>query len=106
MCDCDGPQAFCSRMRVARKDHKCCECYGVIAKGQQYEYASGVWDDGPNDFKTCAECADARKSYVAELTRYDCQPCFGELYDEWSESEIPPHAAINLDAARQRAQAA
>lgn len=95
MCDCDdSPRAFCTRTRTAAKAHRCCECHGVITKGEKYEYVSGIWDEGPNDFKTCAACVETRDEYIAQLTRYDCQPCFGDLFEGWPENELPPHVAV------------
>lgn len=99
MCDCDTPSAFQRHPRKARKDHKCCECRCVIAKGEAYEYASGIWDGEPSDFKTCALCVEAREEYVAQLGRYDCPPCFGDLYDDWPAEYLPPHVAQKRRAA-------
>ncbi|HEX7767092.1 MAG TPA: hypothetical protein VF443_10285 [Nitrospira sp.] len=98
-CDDDGPEAFCEVTRKARIEHRCCECRGVIAPGQTYEYASGIWDGDPRAFKTCSLCVEARKQHADQLTRYDCQPCFGELYEGWASNELPPHVAAIRNAA-------
>lgn len=100
MCECDiGPKAFYEVTRKARVEHRCCECRNVIAPGQTYEYASGIWDEGPMSFKTCLPCVDERKAYVAQLNSRDCQPCFGELYEGYPPEELPPHHQRSTRAA-------
>ncbi|WP_308584758.1 hypothetical protein [Pseudomonas veronii] len=47
-------------MPVARKQHKCCECYGPIQPGQQYQLITGCWEGDMATFKTCALCLAAR----------------------------------------------
>lgn len=75
-CDCEAPSAFFEKTRIARKAHRCCECKRTIAKGEPYEYASGIWEDGALSFKTCAQCAAMRKDFE----HYDeCGICFGDL---------------------------
>ncbi len=91
MCDCDVPSAFYQTTRKARKDHKCCECHGTIAKGETYQYSSGIWDGSPGHFKTCMACVSVKETYTSHLTRYDCTPSFGELYEDWPQDELPPH---------------
>lgn len=79
MCFCQDsvtPSAFRSRMRRARKEHRCCECRRLIYKGDLYEYASGIWDSEPNQYKTCSRCVKARE---AHLKAEGCTPAFGEL---------------------------
>lgn len=61
MCDLDdygnACRAWSEKVRVARKEHKCCACDETIAVGQHYHFASGVWSDsGPDSFKHCARC--------------------------------------------------
>jgi hypothetical protein len=91
MCDCEGPRCHVETTRKARVEHRCCECGNAIGRGDQYEYFSGVWDYGPNNFKTCLLCAAERKRFVSELTGWDCAPCFGELYEGYAPDELPPH---------------
>lgn len=45
---------------TARKQHKCCECQGVIQPGQQYERCAGQWDGHMDVYRTCSGCADIR----------------------------------------------
>lgn len=63
-CDFDnGPECYQEIWRKARKDHKCCECYRDIKKGEKYQYISGIWDGRPSSFKTCKQCATIRDEY-------------------------------------------
>lgn len=57
------PSCFKEIYRVARKQHKCCECGGIIEPLDVYQYISGVWDGQPDSFKTCTPCTEARDFY-------------------------------------------
>lgn len=79
----------------ARKDHKCCECRGVIQKGEQYQNYSGHWNDsGFATFKTCSDCEKLRDDLsTGSSTGY--WPAFGELTsdcadtgDEWLDRMV------------------
>ena len=51
----------CTRTPVARREHKCDECFRVIGAGETYSRTAAVWD---GDFFTnvaCAHCAAARE---------------------------------------------
>ncbi len=50
------PSCFTQVNRKARKDHKCCECFETIQKGETYSYTSGVWDGTGQSFKQCTNC--------------------------------------------------
>lgn len=52
--------------RVARKQHKCYECGGIIAPLDVYEYTSGVWEGRPDSFKVCQHCEEARDWLLEE----------------------------------------
>jgi len=49
-------------VRVARKPHKCQECYRVIKKGEKYEYYAGNYD-GFFTHKTCTDCLSVREEF-------------------------------------------
>ncbi len=83
MCDCE--QASCSTLKhpKARKPHVCCECNSVILPGQIYELFKGIWDGHAYTFHTCDSCATVRNFYIeTNITRYDCPPCYGQLWDD------------------------
>jgi hypothetical protein len=77
--------------RKARVEHKCCECSTVIAKGQKYQYLSGVWDGRGDSFKTCLPCAELREKATTQAYLLDYSeewyPAFGELQHWVSEYE-------------------
>lgn len=54
----NGPTIYDSRLVVARRDHKCCECRQPIKKGEVYERVKGLWDGSWSNFKTCLSCYD------------------------------------------------
>ena len=83
MCDCELPEATMVRQPTARKEHVCCECGGTIKVGESYQLFSGVWDGHGASFKTCAECCEAREYYRHYvMQRGDCDPCFGEFWND------------------------
>lgn len=51
-----------SQMRRARKEHVCDECGCKILPGQEYEYASWVYDGRWDSNKTCYLCLRIRAS--------------------------------------------
>lgn len=50
------------KIRKARKQHKCCECYALIEVGQEYCYSSGIWECEPFDYKQCLNCSSLMKA--------------------------------------------
>lgn len=46
---------------TARKEHRCCECKGAIAKGQKYLKVNYVFDGSAGTFKVCKSCEDVRE---------------------------------------------
>ena len=67
----------------ARKQHRCCECYGIIEPGEKYHVFKGVWDV-PMTFKTCSDCERERENYKSSMCIYDIL-CFEGLYEDLSE---------------------
>lgn len=62
--DFDGPNDFSSVAIVrARKDHRCCECHQVIAKGSQYHRFSGKFDGDMFTETTCLPCSEIREAF-------------------------------------------
>jgi len=83
------PQAYKSVIRVARKQHTCCECKQVIAKNERYQLVSGIWDDRPDSFKTCFRCVGAiglaKKTFPPAYPEEG--PPHGQLFD-WLQDEM------------------
>ncbi len=68
---CGAPSCYGVEMRKARIEHKCCECHGIIKRGETYNYHHGVWDGEGASFKVCVDC---------ETLRVDCD--HGREYEE------------------------
>src|SRR5262245_32137550 len=67
----DNPPEVCGTLTVrAKKPQKCCECKETINPGDQYEVVSGKWEGEWSSFKTCAPCADIRKTFCCEGWAY------------------------------------
>lgn len=60
------PQFVTVTHHVAHKEHKCCECGGIIAPLDVYERTKGQWDGNRSIFKVCVPCIEARDWLVNE----------------------------------------
>lgn len=69
--DNEMPVAYECEFRMARKDHKCCECQGSILSGEQYYNHHGVWDGRGETFKVCHECESLRTEMNADINNWD-----------------------------------
>lgn len=74
------PKAYTRETPKARKDHTCCECRGVIKKGETYHRHSGIWDE-PQTFKVCNGCEAIRTMLDEGLTDHEEATAFGLLRD-------------------------
>jgi hypothetical protein len=81
---CDAPKVYEDRKVIARKAHRCCECYGTIAKGEPYWLFRGLWDSW-GSYKTCPECQRLRGYFTRLGDMYEPK-AFGELFEDISES--------------------
>lgn len=72
------PSCFVRKQRRAAKQHRCCECRGLIQAGEMYLYISGVWDGTPASFRTCCDCSKLRDDVCVGMA-YDELPALGEL---------------------------
>jgi hypothetical protein len=57
-CDYDPPEFYSSKIRTARKAHRCEECGNEIRPGDRYEHVVGKWDGWLDTVKTCQHCVD------------------------------------------------
>ena len=56
--DDGGAKVWNTEHRVARKDHRCGECFRTIMAGEPYEYHHYVSEDGwCGEHKVCSHCA-------------------------------------------------
>ena len=76
------PDAYGVENRHARKDHKCCECRGVIHKGEHYFYHHGVWDYQGQSFKICLDCEHLRQEIDKCYDHWEDRSSFGNLYED------------------------
>lgn len=90
------PQAYCEKLRIARKPHKCCECGGTIFYKEQYHYCSGVWDNRGESYKTCMDCYQLR-SDINSISSYDEGVCLGELREYIFEGMHKPDVQTFVD---------
>lgn len=51
---------------IARKQHTCGECHGLIKPGEKYQLVSGCWDGRMDSCKTCMPCLEARTWAIAQ----------------------------------------
>lgn len=57
-CECDYEPAdlWFERQPRAAKAHRCCECHGLIAKGERHGLATGKYDGQWFSNRRCADC--------------------------------------------------
>ena len=105
--DYDAPAFYNERYQTARKEHRCCECGGVIKPKERYQLITGKWD-WIETYKTCEKCADLRDSLsdVSCPTLGDLRECYVNYlddigafkYDEENDKYVYPknHLRIGL----------
>ena len=65
--DGDGAPRFCANtVRMARKEHRCCECHEPISVGARYEHVSGCWDGAMAVYRTCLSCVEIRNHFACD----------------------------------------
>ena len=79
---CLLPDVYGVKYRHARKEHKCCECNGLISKGEWYFYHHGVWDSQGRSFKVCSDCEQLRQEINKYHEHWEDYSPFGELSED------------------------
>lgn len=100
MDDAELPRVYNTQMRCARKPHKCRECSDRIEVGHPYEVATGLYEWGWGEFKTCLPCVAVREEAIARVETF--LSYHGGLFDELDEHVVEdqdpeakgPHCAI------------
>lgn len=72
-CFCDYEPASiynATRVKAARKEHRCYECARTIKPGESYESVFAVWEGEAQTVCTCSHCLDLREWVKAHV------PCF------------------------------
>lgn len=103
-CDYEPSTVYSKTMPIARKQHRCDECFRPIAPGEQYERVFGVWDGDASTFRTCAQCLALREYVLAHV------PCLcwshGSMIDDCiSTADEYAHEAPGLLFGARRRQA-
>ena len=81
-CDGDVPSVYVKTGPVARKEHRCEECGGIIPAGERYERVFAVCDGIPYAMKTCARCQEVRRHVTQSV------PCFCWLHGNMLEMAV------------------
>lgn len=91
-CDYEPADFYTSKVRTARKRHKCSECAGHILPGERYEIVHAKWEGEIDTFKTCGQCVDIRTWTQNNI------PCLC-----WAHSNLIADCIEAVEAARDRA---
>lgn len=99
--DCDEyPEFYDERVVKARKLHKCCECHIPIPIGVEYQRIVGKWDGQLSTFKTCMQCAAARK-HIQDSDRvvipYGELDAYRKERDNYGGTDIPSNGTVCAD---------
>jgi hypothetical protein len=85
MSDADPPDFWAPpELRRARKSHRCCECCGTIALGEQHWRFAGVWVGDFMTFRACVPCEELRQEIVDDCGE-EYRPPFEGLRDAYDE---------------------
>lgn len=76
----ESPDVYTITHPKARKEHRCCECHGVIRKGETYLRFDGIWLGKGGSYATCPDCEKIRDEVVSMAADPDEWPAFGELH--------------------------
>lgn len=65
--DDDLPDVYNRKIRKARKQHTCYECWKPIEPGDRYEYVSLLFDGEWGEYHTHLSCAGIRRDFCCNL---------------------------------------
>jgi len=83
---CEMPTVYACDRPTARKEHKCCECQGVIRAGEKYHKHHGIWEGEPETYKVCEDCESLRQRADSAIEYKDEMTAFTQLYETVFES--------------------
>jgi hypothetical protein len=67
--NCDPDGGYCTILKssnpIARKEHKCHECYRIIQAGEKYLSETFLYDGKIDLHKTCADCVSIRENFFS-----------------------------------------
>lgn len=88
MCSIDDAEpwtVYSQTERRARKDHRCCDCGRIIAKGERHTYATGLMEDSWYEYRACAHCMAAAGWLMRMCNGWMWEHVGEELGDHWRE---------------------
>jgi len=74
---CEIPTIYNMKVVKARKQHKCCECEGIIETGEYYNIHSGLWVGEWSTYKVCLDCEGIRTEADKDCPMYEGTPFEG-----------------------------
>lgn len=92
----NAPNPFNVQMRRARKSYHCCECHSYIEPYTLYEVATGKWEGGWDEFKTCAACVEIRDKFMDGFT-------YGDIWEYLREECTSTITIADLEGMSQKA---
>lgn len=84
-CDRDNPSIYQETQRLAKKEHKCCECGWMIQPPSKYIAIAGLWEGKWSNYKQCFNCNQVGDRFVQET---NCCYQLGQLYPCLQDYEI------------------
>lgn len=93
--DGSGPDRHTEKIRTARKTHVCFECVKDIQPGEQYEYASGLWDGEYSIYKTCLDCKSIRDTFFSSWVYTQVWEAFQDEFG-YVDSVVPESCIAEL----------
>ena len=98
MCDFSDYLKFYKSKNVkGRRDYRCEECLQVIEKGEQHEYAKGLWQGEFFSCRTCQACCELIREIGIRCLSH------GELVDEFDGNKFTHLQSVVDFQARRRA---
>ena len=82
--DDDAPKFYNEIKRIARKQHRCCECKRLIQPGEKYQLAKGFWDEF-QEYKTCQHCEVAQQWLAVECGGFNFHGVADEILEHAQE---------------------
>ncbi len=92
----NGPEFSETTYPVARKTHRCTECYRDIKHGEKYEKCTGVWEGDFETYKTCIDCLSIRENFFCDGWQFTSVIEFLGYHIEETNGEISENCLVNL----------
>lgn len=83
------------KVKKARKEHQCHECYSVIQKGELYLVEKEIYDGRFSTHKTCLPCREIRDAYMSS---YYWGQIWEHLRDCLEDIPLPDYEKFSQEA--------